>query len=192
VGVIPSLACADVLIVTNGERFVGTVVSETTNVVFQSEFGGRLAIPYDSIREIHRTTSLEATNATIALVHTNASSTTASWTPPGVGSDGSDWVQLKSGEWLRGQLKYIQNKEVEFDSDEMDQQTLNLKDVSRAYTTHRVFTQFADREPIYGKVVISNELVMVNGDEPVALNRDLLIGITPSSLLKYPSNYLNG
>ena len=43
----------------------------------------------------------------------------------------SDWVQLKSGEWLKGDLKYIQNKEVEFDSDELDQQTLKLKDVAQ-------------------------------------------------------------
>jgi hypothetical protein len=97
-----------------------------------------------------------------------------------VGTDGSDWVMLKSGEWLRGDLKYIQNKEVEFDSDEMDQQTLKLKDVSQVYTAHRVFTQFEDRAPAYGKVVISNDTVNVHSEEPFSLSRDLLIGVTPS------------
>jgi hypothetical protein len=185
-GALPLLARADVLIGTNGERFVGTVISETTNVVFESEFGGRLAIPYSKIREIQRAQPLvtaDVSNLSTnppSILNRQPSTNQLSWTPPGVGSDGSDWVQLKSGEWLRGQLKYIQNKEVEFDSDEMDQLTLNLKDVRQVYTTDQVFTQFADREPIYGKVVISNELVMVNGEEPVALNRDLLIGITPS------------
>ena len=169
---LPQPTWADVLVGTNGERFVGTIIEETTNVVFQSEFGGRLAIPFAKIREIQRSPAAEPTN--------KPSIVNSWWKPPGVGTDGSDWVQLKSGEWLRGQLKYIQNKEVEFDSDEMDQQTLKLQDVSQVYTTHRVFTQFAGRQPVYGKVVISNELVTVSGEEPVALNRDLMIGITPS------------
>ena len=177
-GWFPLPAWSDVLVGTNGERFVGTVIEETTNVVFQSEFGGRLVVPFSKIREIQRTSSIEQTNQ-LASYNPHSSTNNALWKPSGVGTDGSDWVQLKSGEWLRGQLKYIQNKEVEFDSDELDQQTLKLKDVSQIFSAHRVFTQFADREPAYGKVVISNELVMVNGEEPLALHRDQLIGITP-------------
>jgi hypothetical protein len=176
------LAHADVLVGTNGERFVGTVIEETaTNVVFESELAGRLVFPQAKIRDLLRATSLEETNLPLAsVVVTNAFTNTMSWKPPGVGRDGSDWVQLKSGEWLRGDLKYIQNKEVEFDSDEMDQQTLKLKDVSKLYSAHRVFTQFVNQEPVYGMVVISNDVVIVKGPEPLSLHRDLLIGITPS------------
>jgi putative salt-induced outer membrane protein YdiY len=43
-----------------------------------------------------------------------------------------------------------------------------------------MFTQFEEQKPVYGMVVISNELVIVNGAEPLALHRDLLMGITPS------------
>jgi hypothetical protein len=43
-----------------------------------------------------------------------------------------------------------------------------------------MFTQFEDMKPAYGRVVISNDLVMVQDAEPLNLNRDLLIGITPS------------
>ena len=181
-GWLPLLARGDVLTGTNGERFVGTVVEETTNrVVFDSELGGRLAFPRSKIRDLQRTPIVAVTNSTVAaVVVTNAPTNAISWTPPGVGHDSSDWVELKSGEWLRGELKYIQNKEVEFDSDEMDQQTLKLKDVSKVYTAHRMFTQFENRRPVYGMVVISNELVMVNGSEPLCLHRDLLLGLTPS------------
>ena len=175
------LAHGDVLVGTNGERFVGTVAEETsTNVVFDSELGGRLVFPQEKIRDLQRTPPGSATHATIALVvATNKPAGAVDWKPPGVGVDGSDWVQLKSGEWLKGDLKYIQNKEIEFDSDEMDEQTLKLKDVSKVYTAHRVFTKFEDHPSVYGMVVISNELVMVNGSEPLALHRDLLMGITP-------------
>ncbi len=180
-GAMTLLARGDVLTGTNGERFVGAVIEQTTNhVVFESELAGRLTFPQSKIRDLQRTLSPALTNAAIAGVATNAPTNAISWKPPGVGRDGSDWVQLKSGEWLRGDLKYIQNKEVEFDSDELDQQTLKLKDVSRLYTAHRVFTQFENQRPAYGTVVISNELVMVSGAEPLSLHRDLLMGITPS------------
>jgi len=182
VKLVPLPVRADVLTGTNGERFVGTVIEQTTNtVVFDSELAGRLTFPRTKIRELQRTLSISVTNATIASVAaTNVPANTISWKPPGVGHDGSDWVQLKSGEWLRGQLKYVQKKEVEFDSDEMDEQTLKLKDVSKLYTAHRVFTQFEDHKPAYGRVVISNDLVTVIGPELLSLHRDLLMGITPS------------
>lgn len=179
---LPALARADVLVGKNGERLVGTVMAETvSNVVFESESIGRLTFPKSKIAELQRTTPVAMTNATIAsTVVTNMPTNTIVWKPPGAGHDGSDWVELKSGEWLRGQLKYIQNKDVEFDSDEMEMQTLKLKDVRKLYTAHRVFTQFADQQPVYGRVVISNEVVIVNGAEPLSLHRDLLMGITPS------------
>jgi hypothetical protein len=177
----PLLARGDVLVGTNGERFVGTVIMETTtNVVFESELAGRLVFPQAKIRDLVRAPVAEETNIPLAsVVVTNALTNMISWKPPGVGHDGSDWVQLKSGEWLRGELKYVQNKEVEFDSDEMEMQTLKLKDVSKLYTAHRVFTQFANEPPEYGRVVISNEVVTVDGAEPLSLHRDMLIGITP-------------
>jgi hypothetical protein len=185
-GAIPLVARADVLIATNGERFVGTVIEETTNiVVFESDLGGRLTLSPAQIRKLDRTVPGEtnAPPATVA-VSTNRppppASTNLSWVPPGVGHDDADWVQLKSGEWLRGQLKYIQDKEIEFDSDELDEQTLKLKNVRQVYTTHRVYTLFEGQEPILGKVVVSNEVVIVNGPEPLSLPLEQLIGITPS------------
>src|SRR6266705_3314623 len=166
-GLVPLPAWSDVLTGKNGERFVGTVIEETTNrVVFDSELAGRLTFPQSKIRDLQRTPAVPVTNAVIVSITNNLPTNTISWKPPGVGHDGSDWVQLKSGEWLRGQLKYIQKKEVEFDSDEMDEQTLKLKDVSKLYTAHRVFTQFEDQKPAYGRVVISNDLVTVIGPEP--------------------------
>ncbi len=190
-------ACADVLTGKNGERFVGTIIEETaTNVVFDSELAGRLTFPQVKILSLERTpppasnqgslvthstpaVSVATTNLP-ATLNAQTSTLNSGWKPPGVGTDGSDWVRLKSGEWLRGDLKYIQNKEVEFDSEEMEIQTLKLKDVSQVYTAHRVFTQFENRQPAYGKVVISNDVVNVLGDDPFSLTRDLLIGVTPS------------
>src|SRR5277367_2511109 len=161
---LPLVALGDVLVGTNGERFVGKVIEETsTNVVFESELAGRLVFPQAKIRDLLRSPTIDATNAVPVMVATNVLTNTIAWKPPGVGHDGADWVQLKSGEWLRGELKYVQNKEVEFDSDEMDLQTLKLKDVRKLYSAHRVFTQFMNQQPVYGQVIISNDIVTVNG-----------------------------
>jgi hypothetical protein len=187
-------ARADVLIGTNGERFVGTVLEETPDaVVFESELGGRLAIPRKRIRELQRTPPVITDNR---LLITNvpptpstlnpdpqtpniATSTNLYWRPPGIGRDGSDWIQLKSGEWLRGHLKYIQERTVEFDSDELKDLSLDLKNVRQVYPAKPLFTKFDGRDPIYGTVVISNDVVQVLGPEQVSLPRDQLTGITP-------------
>ena len=173
------LARGDWLVATNGERFVGTVIAENgTNVVFDSELGGRLVFPQPMIRDLYRTPLVEAAQVSPASAITNAVTNAAAWKPPDVGRDGSDWVQLKSGEWLRGELKYVQHKDVEFDSEELDQLTLKLKDVRSLYSAHRMYTRFDYGLPLYGKVVISNEVVTVHSEPPVSLSRDGLIGIT--------------
>jgi len=179
-------ARADVLITTNGERFVGMILIETTNgVVFESGFGGRLTVVPAQIRKLERAASEETNAAPVsAPAVTNApgrpANTNLSGLPPGVGHDGADWLQLKSGEWLRGELKYIQHKNVEFDSDELEEQSLKLKDIRQVYTAHRMLTQVEGQEPVYGVVTVSNGVVTVRGPEKtVTLPREELMGITP-------------
>ncbi|HWH69440.1 MAG TPA: hypothetical protein VNT26_08630, partial [Candidatus Sulfotelmatobacter sp.] len=111
-------ASADLLTGTNGERFVGKVVTESAGtVVFDSELAGRLTIPRSRILELQRTAPLvpsqqsQITNQTpiMPLVDTNVTpATNLTWRPPEVGLGHSDWIQLKSGEWLKGRLYYIQ------------------------------------------------------------------------------------
>lgn len=177
---------ADVLLGTNGERFAGTVLEETVDaVVFESELAGRLTIPRSRIQELQRTTPApplavpNPPSAVTAVVTNTATSTNLAWRPPGVGLDGSDWIQLKSGEWLKGRLLYIQERKVEFDSDELKDQSLDLKDVRQAYPAKPLFIRFHDRDQMYGVVVVSNNTVEVTGPEQVKLPRDQLAGITP-------------
>jgi putative salt-induced outer membrane protein YdiY len=169
-------AMADVIIGINGERFVGRVIEETTNsIVFESETVGRLTVPRSRVRELQRTPAPQA-------VQTNQTSLTASnaaWVPPGAGKDGADWLQLKSGEWLRGRLNYIQDKKVQFESDELEDLSLKLKDVRQLYSGEAMFTKFDGRDQVFGTVSLSNRLVQVVGPEQVELPEDLLQGITP-------------
>jgi putative salt-induced outer membrane protein YdiY len=42
------------------------------------------------------------------------------WTPPPPPPDEFDWIQLNSGEWLKGEFKVLYDDSVEFDSEELD------------------------------------------------------------------------
>ncbi len=68
---------------------------------------------------------------------------------------------------------------MEFDSDVLDDFSLNLKDVRQVYPANPMFTKFNDREQVFGKVVVSNDVVKVFGPEQVSLPRHELEGITP-------------
>ena len=89
---LPLLARADVLIATNGERFVGTVIEETTNtVVFESGLGWRLTLSPAQIRKLERTAPPPTdhdlcsliTNgvSAVSIAVTNAPANVASWKP---------------------------------------------------------------------------------------------------------------
>jgi len=45
-----------------------------------------------------------------------------------------DWLQLTSGEWLKGDFLVLYDYDLEFDSDEMDLQTFDFEDVKRVRT----------------------------------------------------------
>lgn len=42
-----------------------------------------------------------------------------------------DWIQLNSGEWLKGKIKVMYNYTLEFDSDELDLLELDMDDVKQ-------------------------------------------------------------
>jgi len=175
---------ADVLVGTNGERFVGRFIEKKDDaVVFESELGGRMTVPWSRIKELERSESTAATAATAAATNaTNVAAATATnlnWRPPMAGQDGADWVQLKSGEWLRGKFWYLQDKKIEFDSDELDDLSLKLKNVRQLHPGQPMFTKFHDREQIYGLVSLSNNMVIVTGTNNATTSREDLEGITP-------------
>lgn len=56
---------------------------------------------------------------------------TQAWEPPPPASDGFDWIQLSSNEWLKGSLKVLYENNLEFDSDKLDFQEFEWKDVKQ-------------------------------------------------------------
>lgn len=99
-----------------------------------------------------------------------------SWVPP---ADPLDWIQLKSGEWLRGRVKGMQDRELEFDSEELDDLTFDWKDIRQVRTSRAVDVLFVDGEKASGPVVITPDQATVSGATPQVRPRGQLQSLTP-------------
>jgi putative salt-induced outer membrane protein YdiY len=100
-----------------------------------------------------------------------------SWVPP---PDTFDWVQLKSGEWLKGTAKAMQDDELEFDSEEVDEDTFDWKDIRQLRTGQGRVVQikFINGNLLTGGIVVTPTQVLVNGTETRAVPRGLLQSFT--------------
>ena len=95
-----------------------------------------------------------------------------------------DWIQLTSGEWLKGDLKVLYDFEVEFDSDEMNLQTFDFDDVKQL-RTRAMKTVFVEGEGgprdtsvLRGLLVIKGDQVtLLRGEHEVSIPRDRVISI---------------
>jgi hypothetical protein len=110
-----------------------------------------------------------------------------SWVPP---ADGFDWIQLKSGEWLKGQLKAMQQRQIEFDSEELNDLTFDWKDIRQVRSARTLDLLFVDGRKMSGPVTVTPEEVAVGGEEPQVFSRDQLQSFTPGGSKEF--NYWSG
>ena len=98
--------------------------------------------------------------------------------PPTPPPDMFDWIQLTSGEWLKGELIALYDDLLEFDSDELDDLTLDWEDVRQVRTGRVVQVRFMDRA-MTGRLVIDGNSVQLLSDTTQLFDRAHLVSITP-------------
>jgi hypothetical protein len=109
---------------------------------------------------------------------TNAAAA-AEFVPP---DDGYDWLRLVSGEWLRGELIGVFNDEIEFDSEILDEITLDGEDVDQFYSPRTFGLSIRGRELVVGRVWLDGDRVTVLVSEvEQEFTRSELIAITVSA-----------
>jgi len=156
------------------------------------------ALPAAATNFVRVTNVVIVTNfivTTNIVLSTNGHATTAkgstlpdlNWVPP---QDSFDWIQLKSGEWLKGRIKAMQERELEFDSAELDDLTFDWKDIRQLRSARILDVLFADGEKLSGPVTITPGQVAVGGAEPRVLPRDQLQSLTPGGSKE--RNYWSG
>lgn len=98
--------------------------------------------------------------------------------PPPPAPDEFDWIQLTSGEWLKGELIVLYDGSLEFDSEELDDLTLDWDDVRQVRTARIVQVRFRDRaEPVTGRLLVDGDSVRVVGDTEQSFTRTTLLSI---------------
>ena len=100
-------------------------------------------------------------------------------------ADEFDWLQTTSGEWLKGELKVLYSRKLEFDSDEFGLLTIDWDDVSqlRGHGTKRVSIDTANGPiTLTGVVSVTKSKVIVDGEGTTReYDRGQLISITPGA-----------
>ena len=87
-----------------------------------------------------------------------------------------DWVQLTSGEWLKGEIKGLYKDSLEFDSDNLDDLTIDWEDV-KYVETHipgAAYIEYYGR--VYGYFKIDQKTItVINGDSVQEFDRSRLL-----------------
>ncbi len=92
-----------------------------------------------------------------------------------------DWVQLTSGEWLKGEIKSMYNDSLEFDSDKLDLLEIDWEDVKYLKSYRPGNVNIENSEPLTGSLQISGDKVTItNGGNVQEFNRLDLISLTPA------------
>jgi hypothetical protein len=75
------------------------------------------------------------------------------WQPPVPMPDKFDWMQLTSGEWLKGEFKVLYEKTVEFDSDKLGLLEIDLQDVAAIRSARTVNVRAVGEQSATGGIV---------------------------------------
>lgn len=96
-----------------------------------------------------------------------------------------DWIQLTSGEWLKGDFKVMYDYVVEFDSEELDLQEFDLEDVKQLRTRDEQVIRFeSDGWDIIedhtkrGRLILEDDkILLIDGEEEHEYQRSEVIAI---------------
>jgi len=100
------------------------------------------------------------------------------WMPPPPDPKSMDWIKLKSGEWLRGEIKYLRDDDIEFDSEELDLLKLDFDDITELRSPRTLEYVFEDGQTAIGTAIIKDGLVRVRAGLQVReFQRDDLLSI---------------
>jgi putative salt-induced outer membrane protein YdiY len=88
-----------------------------------------------------------------------------------------DWIRLKSGEWLKGEIKELRNDKFEFDSDELDDLTFDWEDVVEVRSPRMNTCLFEGHVKATGTLLIRDNVVLVGGKETQRFARQDLLTI---------------
>ena len=92
-----------------------------------------------------------------------------------------DWLKLTSDEWLKGDIISMYDEELEFDSDELDMQTIDWDDVAELRSQNVLSIRMIDGAIAEGYLVVKDgKLTLVNNGQVNNYNLSELVSIASS------------
>ena len=102
------------------------------------------------------------------------------WEPPPPPPDEFDWIQLTSGEWLKGEVKRLYDDKLEFDSEKLKLQEFDWEDVKQVRGPGFFSVRLVGPITVVGTLqVTENKVIVTAGDEQQVFKRDQLVAIAP-------------
>jgi len=121
-------------------------------------------------------------------LHVNAADKIPSWKPP---VEEYDWVQLTSGEWLKGEIKAFYNRVLEFNSSKLKLLNIKWEDIKYLESHIDSIVRIEDHGVITGKLQLTGDKVTITrGESTAKFDRSRLISFITGEVKE--SNYWSG
>jgi len=91
--------------------------------------------------------------------------------------DKKDWLQLDSGEVIQGEVEELYQKALLFDSDELGDLTIDMKDIRRLRTAKRYQVNLRGLGVVMGRLMIDQDKVTIIGEHTHYTNKIDLISV---------------
>jgi len=112
-------------------------------------------------------TILTITLTLLALTAGFAAAQDDVWAPPPPSDVEKDWIRLSSGEWLWGTIDLMRDESLEFDSEEMDEVTIDWVDVVEIRSARAMTYVRLDGSMVTGTSTMKGETVLIDTTEGV-------------------------
>ena len=160
--------------VEDAQQVADTVDAATETAATKFSITGPGGVPLEATPSDE---AIDAVKKSMAKIVADAESgTTKSYMI--VFGDTSDWLQLDSGEWLKGEILRMRDDTIEFDSDDLGKLTVDLDDVLTVHSPNVNTFVFDKRISATGVAVITEDKVLVETEDGTqAFDRSELEGI---------------
>lgn len=117
--------------------------------------------------------------AILLLVCSNvAFSQSSPWEPPPPSATEKDWIRMSSGEWIKGELNFLIDDNLEFDSEDLDLLELDWADVAELRSPRIMTYRFEDIGVFSGTATMRDSIVTIRlGNQSQTFPREALLGI---------------
>ncbi|MCK9996379.1 MAG: DUF481 domain-containing protein [Candidatus Krumholzibacteria bacterium] len=99
--------------------------------------------------------------AILALTAGFAAAQEDAWTPPPPSDGEKDWIRLSSGEWLWGTIDLMRDESLEFDSEEMDEVTIDWVDVVEIRSARAMTYVKLDGSMVTGTSTMKGKTILI-------------------------------